>query len=148
MNDTGYERSLLEEVTLDQWHALNKSPQSSFHEPSHAAQQRLREEMGLASGVVVEVAVEICMPNGERYGKRDVVAFPGGVGDITQLVWHSGRACARLNTWGELHYDRLRYSGIYDTADPGLAFVPCSDFLGAAVHRRHQTASRITAIWV
>jgi hypothetical protein len=138
MGGTSQERSVLEDMLLDQIWALNEGAQFGLikpHAPTDLQREELEIDLGLGVVAAALVAAECrSSSNGTRFFNGDVVCTMGTmVGAIQRFVVHGGQAFARVAVWRLLSWNAETRTGMYDTRDARVEYVPCLALTGAAI---------------
>ena len=151
LNPAGWERSVLEEMLLDQIYNLNEvRPHGVLrpHAPGKAVLEELQETLG-ENEPALEIAAEFRATTGETYFTHDVVYARGPlglcVGQVKRFVlMPDRRKLAQLGLWDQISWNADTRIGVYGVgADSRL--VPCGDLRAAAIYS--SSGSRRTTLW-
>ena len=141
------ERSVLEEMVLDQIWALNEGGAVGLIKP-HAATNAQKDEQTVELGTAdALVASEWRSPHGHRYFSGDVVYTSRGiVGQISRFAQHpEGHATARLAVWAQCRWTASTSTGLYDTEAARVQYAPCFELRGTAIFSA--SGRNRTCIW-
>ena len=137
LNIISQERSVLEDVVLDQlWSLKEGGPLGLMkpHKPSNKQLEELREEFPYCADT--QVASEWRSPaTGQRYWNGDVVDTSSRlVGQIKYFVCSGGAPVARVAVWRQREWTSETLTGIYDTREARVQHIPCHDLRSALIY--------------